>query len=425
MSDKLENRLQDLGRTLGTDETMVPRVMDRIDEALGDQPFETGKMKREFVIRRLVMNRMSKLAAAAVILIGVVVAYQAFKGTGGVSWAQVRQQVAAVKAVMYKATVTGSQRGQALEARVEGIQADGYGTRTDTYMGEELMSRSFALSGEESFVTLYPAQRKYSVVELTEAIRQQNGDPKAMVEAFLQGDYTSLGRSEIDGVAVEGVESRDLSPSAGFPGGGGFIGYAGEDEMPGTAVGRLWVDVATGWPVEVTLDVTDEENDVEISMVIRDFQWDAEVDADAFANAIPDGYGLLYEIQVGRLESGAQLAEGLAHFAEISGGTYPTRLTVRDVVGEVGEIYERSVANGAEVQIEDDQIVSLKLGANYVSRLEAEGKEPVYYGDTVTSADADKVLVRWKLDNGLYRVIFGNLRIEDVSGPRLAELEKE
>jgi len=423
MSDKMENRLQDLGRTIGTDETMAPRVMARIDNALGDQPFETRKTKRQFVVRRLVMNRMSKLAVAAVVLIGVVVGFQAFRGTGGVSWAQVRQQVAAVRAVVYKAEMSGSRHGQDFQARIEGIQADDYGTRTDTYMGDVLMIQSFMLTGEESFVTLYPAQEKYSVVELTEAIRQQNGDPKTMVEAFLQGSHTSLGRREIDGITVEGLESRDLSPSAGFPGGGGFIGYAGEDEMPGTAVGRLWVDVATGWPVEVTLDITDEENDATTSLVIRDFEWDAEVDAEAFSNAIPDGYGLLYEIQVGRLESGAQLAEGLAYFAELSGGTYPTRLTVRDVVIEVGEAYERTLAGGAEVQFDDDRAVSLKLGANYVSRLEAEGKEPAYYGDTVTSADADKVLVRWKLDNGLYRVIFGNLRIEDVSGPRLAELE--
>jgi len=423
MEDNLESRLNDLGRALGEDESMVPRVMNRIEKAHGDQPVETRTMKRGFAVRRLVMSRIGKLAAAAVIVMGVVVSLEAFKETGGVSWAQVREQVAAVKAVVYKAEITGSQRGQAFEARIDGIQADEYGTRTDTYMGEELMSRSLALTGEESFVTLYPGQKKYSVVELTEALRRQNGDPKAMVEAFLQGNHTSLGRRKIDGVTVEGVESRDVSPSAGFPGGGGFVGHAGEDEMPGTAVARLWVDVATGWPVEVTLDVTDEKSDAEISMVIHDFEWDAEVAADAFAAAIPDGYGLLYKVEVGRLESGEQLAEGLAYFAKLSGGTYPARLTVRDVVGEVGAIYNKSASNGTAVRIDDDQITNLKLGANYIDRLEAEGKEPVYYGQTVTPADADKVLLRWKLEDGRYRVIFGDLRIEDVSPQRQAELE--
>jgi hypothetical protein len=426
MREDLESRLEDLGRTLGADESMVPRVMGRIDGTLRGRPAETERTKHGFSVRRLVMGRIGKLAAAAVIVIGVIVGYEAFKRTGGVSWAQVRQQVAAVRAVVYKADITGSERGQAFQLRIEGIQADDYGTRTDTYMGDELMSQSFALSGEKSFVTLLPGQKKYSVVALTEAIRRQNGDPKAMVEAFLGSDYKSLGRREIDGVAVEGVESRDVSSSAGFPGGGGFIGYAGESQMPGEAVGRLWVDVATGWPVEVTLDVTDEQDNVQITMVVREFQWNAQVEADAFAAVIPEGYELLYKIDVGRLESGEQLVEGLAYFAEFSGGRYPAKLTVRDILSEVGAIYQRLTAGGATaVQVDDDQIVNLKLGANYLGRLGAESKEPVYYGATVTPADAGRVLLRWKLDDGQYRVIYGNLRIEDVSPQRLAELEAQ
>lgn len=39
--------------------------------------------------------------------------------------------------------------------------------------------------------------------------------------------------------------------------------------------------------------------------------------------------------------------------------------------------------------------------------------------------DVDKVLLRWKLDDGQYRVIYGDLRIEDVSPQKLAELEAE
>lgn len=423
MKDRLEDRLQDLGRALGTDETMVSRVMDQIEEAPCDQPFRAGTVKRGIWIRRLVMSRMSKWAAAAVIVVGAIVGFAVFRGTGSISWAQVRAQVAAVRAVVYKAEITGSERGQAVEMRMEGIQADDYGTRTDTYMGGALMSRSFALTGDESFVTLYPEQKKYSQVELTEAIRRQNGDPKAMVEAFLSGSYKELGRREVDGAAVKGVESSTISPSAGFPGGGGFIGYAGEDEMPGEVVGRLWVDAATGWPVEVTLEITDEASDSDVTIVIRDFQWDAQVAPDVFAAVVPDDYGLLYAIDVSRLASGEQLAEGLAYFAEFSDGRYPAKLTVGDILGEVGDIYQKQMAEGAEVEVDDDQIVNLKLGANYLRRLEAEGKEPVYYGPTVTPADADKVLVRWKLDGSQYRVIFGDLRIEDVDSQRLADLE--
>lgn len=423
MSDRLEDRLQDLGRALGADETMASRVMDRIENAPCDRPFKTRTMKRRLWIRRLAMSRMSKLTAAAVIVVGTIVALAVFRGTSSISWAQVRAQVAAVRAVTYAAELTGSQGGHAFEARIEGIQSDDYGTRTDTYLGNVLMSRSFALTGERSFVTLYPEQQKYSKVELTEAICQQNGDPKAMVEAFLTGDYRELGHREINGVKVKGVESSTISPSAGFPGGGGFIGYAGEDEILGKVVGRLWVDIATGWPVEVTLHIADEASASEVTMVICNFTWDAQVDSDAFTAAIPDGYGLLYAIDVSRLESGEQLVEGLAYFTKLSDGRYPAKLTVGDILGEVGTIYRKRQAEGAKVQVDDDQIVNLKLGANYIARLEAEGKEPMYYGEAVTPGDADNVLLRWKLDGGQYRVIFGDLRIEDVSSQRLADLE--
>ena len=38
--------------------------------------------------------------------------------------------------------------------------------------------------------------------------------------------------------------------------------------------GSLWVDVATGWPVEITLDITDNNGNKQMTIVVNDFQWD-------------------------------------------------------------------------------------------------------------------------------------------------------
>ncbi|MBN1817312.1 MAG: hypothetical protein JW828_08115 [Sedimentisphaerales bacterium] len=367
------------------------------------------------------MNRnMAKLAAAAVILIGVFAGYAIFKGTNSVSWAQVRQQVAAVQAVVYKAQVTGSQMGQPVDLHIEAIQSDDYGTRMDLYMGDTLVNRIYSLTNERSHISLLPLQKKYMEMELTEEIQRQNGDPKAMIEAFLQGNYKKLGKSEIDGVAVEGIESSDISPSAGFPGGGGWMGDDGA--FAAEVVGRLWVNAATGWPVQVTLDVTDEEGEKKWTVVVNDFQWEAQVEQDAFSKMIPEGYTLMYTVKMGRQESGEQLVDGLKYFAAIHDGKYPAKLSVRDVVGEIGSIYSAK-SGEASFRIDDARVADLKYGAQYFGVLESKGKEAVYNGGTVTAADADKVLLRWKLDDGQYRVIFGDLRIEDVSAARLAELE--
>ena len=42
---------------------------------------------------------------------------------------------------------------------------------------------------------------------------------------------------------------------------------------------------------------------------------------------------------------------------------------------------------------------------------------------TVGPGDKDKLLLRWKLDDGRYEVIFGDLRSETVTAKRLHALE--
>ena len=370
---------------------------------------------------RIIMNKkMAKLAAAAVIMIGVFVGFEIFSGTSSVSWAQVRQQVAAVKAVMYKAKVNATENGQPFQLQIEAILADEHGTRMDTYMGKQLLGRSFALADKKTHISIFPAKKKYIEVELTEKSRIENGDPKLIVEAFLNGDYKELGRREINGVTLEGIQSHDVSPTAGVPGGGGLMEALGG--LSAKVIASLWVDVATGWPVEITLDITDENGGEQATIVVSDFQWDAQIDPATFASVIPDGYELMYKVNAENLEEGNQLVEGLKYFAQINDGKYPAKLSIRDVVVEIGDIYR---AKSGNLQIDDAQVSTLKYGAQYFGRLESEGKEPVYSGATVTAADVDKVLVRWKLDDDRYRVIFGDLRIEDVSPERLAELEAE
>ncbi len=372
---------------------------------------------------RIIMNKkMTKLAAAAMIVIGVFVGFEIFKGTGSVSWAQVRQQVAAVKAVMYKAKVNATENGQPFQLQIEATLADEHGTRMDTYMGKQLVGRSFTLADKKTQISIFPAQKKYIEVELTEKIRIENGDPKLIVEAFLKGDYKELGGRKINGVTLKGIQSHDVSPTAGVPGGAGLMEAL--EGLSTKVIASLWVDVATGWPVEITLDITDENGGEQMTIVVSDFQWDAQIDPTTFASVIPEGYELMYKVSAENLEEGNQLVEGLEYFAQINDGKYPAKLSIRDVVGEIGNIY-RAKSGDPSFQIDDSQVSTLKYGAQYFGTLQTEGKDPVYNGQTVTAADADKVLLRWKLDDGQYRVIFGDLRIEDVSAERLADLQVE
>jgi hypothetical protein len=380
-----------------------------------------GVQPRHISTWRIIMNnKMTKLATAAVIVIGVFVGFGIFRETGSVSWAQVREQVAAVKAVMYKARVNATDNGQPSELLIEATLADGHGTRMDAYMGDQLIGTSFTLEDTKTHIYIMSAQKKYIEVALTEEIRIENGDPKLIVENFLKGDYKKLGRREINGVTVEGVQSNDVSPTEGVPGGGGLM--EGLEGLSAKVSASLWVDVATGWPIEITFEIIDENGDEQMSIVVSDFQWDAQIDPTTFASVIPEGYELMYKVNAENLEEGSQLVEGLKYFAQINDGKYPAKLSIGDIIGEIGNIY-RAKSGDSSFKINDSQVSTLKYGVQCFGTLEAEGKEPMYYGATVTATDVDKVLLRWKLDGGRYRVIFGDLRIEDVEAKRLAELE--
>lgn len=54
-----------------------------------------------------------------------------------------------------------------------------------------------------------------------------------------------------------------------------------------------------------------------------------------------------------------------------------------------------------------------------------DNADAAYHGKSVGPADKGKVLLRWKLDDGNYHVIFGDLRDETISAERVKALESQ
>ena len=68
-------------------------------------------------------------------------------------------------------------------------------------------------------------------------------------------------------------------------------------------------------------------------------------------------------------------------------------------------------------------MMSIQGAGMFYMQLVQENKAPAYYGDIITPEDADQVLMRWKVSDTEYRVIYGNLNAETVEAEVLAELE--
>jgi outer membrane lipoprotein-sorting protein len=65
--DKLEDRLEQLSQAIGSDDSLVGNVMSRIDA----ESNRINTLKNKLIVRRFIMNRLTKFAAAGIIIAGV------------------------------------------------------------------------------------------------------------------------------------------------------------------------------------------------------------------------------------------------------------------------------------------------------------------------------------------------------------------
>jgi hypothetical protein len=398
-------------------------------------------------IRKIIMKSpITKLAAAAVITIACLTGLFFWKSTGsGIALADVLARIEQVKAYRYKWSMkvtgrTGPDKPLDLELHTTELISQEHGTRKSNYEevdpngGVSTVSTRYLLPQKKTLITIFPEQKKYLRKELDDAEvereveERKKNDPRAMIKRILKCKYESLGRSTIDGIEVEGFQTRDPNY---------FL-----DENPDRRqfYGKIWVDVKTRLPARfesnISQDVDRMENKIHSHFMMHDFKWDVLVDAAEFEPVIPDDYTRKADIPVKRPAATEEnVIKALKLFADLS-GNYPARPhwpadrqwsafeksdtpAARRLQEEIKGLTEDEKANRLR-----DALQPLQGLHRFYRVLRVDGMRPAYYGMTVTPKDADKVLLRWKVSDNEYRVIFGDLRAKTVTLEQLAELEK-
>jgi len=454
--DKIRNLIDNSDVTTGpdTDKKVLGDALEYLEKLKQQQ----SAPSQPNIWRTIMKGKTAKLAAAAVILIGVVVLTSVFVETNeSVVLAGVLDRVEQAQAFMYKGkmTITGSMSSK-MPARERKIQtttiiSNEYGMKHEMDMGipdpntgETMTQQMYILPGQKVMISLMPGQKKYMRMELDDDLlaetKKQKNDPREMMKQILDCEYTELGRSEINGIEVEGFETTDPKFSAG---------------MAENVKVKLWVDVETWLPVLWEMDMTMNEQ-MQVHGVISDFQWDIPVVASDFEPVIPEDYTAMIDdgYKMPSMTEEAAL-EGLKLFADMS-GQYPKKLDMISLMREFTALKAGEDRTDARLKLEEEVKQMAKgrdrtkaaitetmearikarvtkrmemmrpvqsLGMFYMTLVQGE-KEPAYYGETVGPDDADAVLMRWKISDGLYRVVFGDLLTSDVTAEDLAKLEE-
>ncbi len=428
-------------RELPVDEQVVESAKESLLEAVaneGTQPATPGPTVRLDLIWSTIMkSRLTKLAAAAVIIIAILAGLPFINNGGpGIALADVLEQVEKVPAFIYKMkmTVTGEMMpgtpARDMEQEAIIIISKDLGmkmemTMTDSNSGEQTTQIMYLLPEEKAVFMIMPELKKYIRMELTDELldkmKMQNNDPRLMIRQMVGAEYTKLGPSVIDGVAVEGFKTTDPAILGG---------------MMGDVKVTLWVDSATKFPILIEMDMSMGEQ-MRMKGSIYGIEWDVPVVAEDFVPDIPHDFEPLVAggMKMPSMnEEGA--IEGLKIFAELA-GKYPEELNMMTLMQLASELRDAQSPAAEKIRkkleqakSDEERVAALmeimqpiqSVGLFYMM-LVADGNDPAYYGDKVTPEFPHAVLMRWRVEEDKYRVIFGDLTVEDVTADELAELE--
>ena len=420
------DKIEDILKTIGAEDIPadVQKIAEQTSIDFSKTLTESRQPKRHIILEFLAKNQITRLAAAAVIVIAVLFALNIIGNGSGVAWGEVLDNIQKIGAFAYrmKLNMVGMpDEKESVELEVQGWVSEENGIRTNTYKEGKLRTKGYLSIPDRVAVTVIPSQKTYLRMTLTdelfEKIQKEFYDPRKLVEEFMKYEYAELGRSTINGIEVEGIECRDPRIARGA-----VAGIAGD--MIGNVVARLWAAVENDLPVRFQIEVFSKDGEKALDVVTYGYQWDIEIDPREFEPDIPDDYKLVADVELSANEK--SVVEGLAFFAEYADGKYPSDMSAMTMTRELRAALLATF--GGEPPWppkpgDEKRVFGLEMAIRFSAGLVMEDKDFAYYGNKVTAEFPHAVLMRWKIEDGKYRIIFADLTARDVTAGELAELE--
>ncbi|MHC4500457.1 MAG: hypothetical protein ACYS21_15260, partial [Planctomycetota bacterium] len=201
----------------------------------------------------------------------------------------------------------------------------------------------------------------------------------------------------------------------------------GEQEVEGqVAVGfrakhprvelTIWADPQTALPIRI------ESQEGQLFIICKNFQFDEEMDPNWFSMDAPEGY-TVREAELDLFGATEEdFIEGLRIWAEMLGeGQFPDDVSVEHYVKQVKLIEEKF--DQSELSDDEKVQIGLKLSRYLLFTRFFKGEGKWYYaGKGIKLGDADTAIFWYRpKDSETYRVIYGDLSVEDVAAEDLPQ----
>ncbi|MGD8499493.1 MAG: hypothetical protein PVJ86_02535 [Phycisphaerales bacterium] len=420
-----------IGNNLVVEYNKVSRAHDDISAGQAESQAKQSAITLPNVWRTIMKSPIRSLAAAAVIIVAALYGLNVI-GNGGNVLAEVLDNVNQIRSFAYRIKIRAGQHGgsigmkddliwgkHVLESRDHGRRIFSYWIKGPEGIPVKTMepySKLYVLKPQAILIGVRPDEKKFWRRRLTDVGFLDWEESTIFPSGFTEHPYTRLGRDMINGVTVEGYESTHPR----------VVGRHGDPRI----VARLWVDTKTKLPVRMEIEdfLNSRDGSPTKRRILDGFEWNVEIYAADFDPNIPDDFEFVPEAE--KLQppiDEQQMVEAFRFFAKLTDGKYPSDLSGRNVYEELNAawISKHGVPLPEQCDREDiRKTLWLDATIGWYDSLRRQGKDPAYYGHIITAKSPHAVLMRWKMDDELYRVIFGSLTIGEATADELAELEK-
>ncbi len=386
----------------GKIERLEERVMESIEKQYKDETTDNViDMEKTGRKRGFSGGLAAKLALAAAAALVLIVGWNLIfrGGPGDVAWAQVIAQVREAQDYICRIDRVATPMDS-----MEMIAwfSEKYGQKKAQYIDGKLAVEIFVRQDEQAIHVLHHKNESYFTIGLTSRDARKMTDmtsARDMVEYFHSFEYREIGTRDIAGIKASGIEVIDP------------VMWAGQYEEGSV---RLWVDASTNWPVLIEREFKSDEGKVVVHETYRDFQWNPSLSKEDFEFEVPEDYITLDFGDAHEGEEGA--IEGLRAYSKLTNGRYPADPALGMAASEIRKNQDRLQKEGLWGSELFKEIFKTRNFSAFHAGLVEDGVEVEYHGDSVGALDHDKVLMRWKIEDGRWRVIYGDLRAETVEG---------
>lgn len=378
MNEKqLEQQLERSGRDLGSRESIVEKVMERIKQ----MPEPSSVVWRKSMIRTFNINKLSRIAAVALIAAGCIGAWFLISDGATLALADVHERITAAQTVCFRMSFT--------QGKDEPTSYDILYKRPNLMRMERPEVISVLDFKNERILGLFPESRTAHSADIKNWVSGGIRDWIADLERIVGSDRAvEIGKRKIDGRDVKGWRITEDSGAT-----------------------TVWADVKTAELVEV--EIVQGEG----RTLLTKIEYDRQLDDSLFSMEPPEGYNFHTITKMDASDpSEADLVGLLRIWASGNGDVFPDDIKPWNFQKAASKADWENVCKG----------MTYKESSGMISRaffkLNSWPRDWSYVGKGVRYGDATKP-VFWYRNEGQekYRVIFGDMSVKEMSPEQLPE----